>query len=237
MRLLPIALWSVIPRFELPIVFIFLYFINSSMEYLISIWWPSVSKIVQKHPGTRSSHCSYHFKTASNPVCLSEGATVTTGGGGLPIGQLHLQKCSLALAPLFQFSYSVQSVLSAQIYTHCSPSVCCVESVSHVNTDGYNLSERKLNMCQYYMHAFRLKGTAVLIICVINVNQQKMVNKCICNTPWHGSAPSQLVLVPSAGGGRSNKERLFLRSGEWALHTALTGIQKLIWSKERRIDD
>ncbi len=28
------------------------------------------------------------------------------------------------------------------------------------------------------MHAFCLKGTAVLIICVINVKQQKMLNKC-----------------------------------------------------------
>ncbi len=48
MRLLPLALWSVNPRFELPTVFIFKYFINPSMEYLIPIWWPSVSKIVQK---------------------------------------------------------------------------------------------------------------------------------------------------------------------------------------------
>ncbi len=29
-------------------VFIFVYFINLSMEYLIPIWWPSVTKIVQK---------------------------------------------------------------------------------------------------------------------------------------------------------------------------------------------
>ncbi len=67
-------------RFELPAVFIFKYFINPSMEYLIPIWWPSVSKIVQKHRGTRFSHCSCHCKTVSNSVCLSEGATVTKGG-------------------------------------------------------------------------------------------------------------------------------------------------------------
>ncbi len=36
------------------------------MEYLIPIWWPSVSKIVQKHRGTKFSHCSYYCKTASN---------------------------------------------------------------------------------------------------------------------------------------------------------------------------
>lgn len=51
----------------------------------------------------------------------------------------------------------------------------------HVNTVGYGLSERitggwKLNVCQYQMHTFRLKETAFLIICVINVNQQKMLN-------------------------------------------------------------
>ncbi len=49
-------------------VFIFLYFINPSMEYLIPIWWPSVSKIVQKHRRTRFSHCRCHCKTVSN--CL-----------------------------------------------------------------------------------------------------------------------------------------------------------------------
>ncbi len=64
---------------------------------------------------------------------------------------------------------------------------------------------------------------------------------CTCNNP-PGSTPPQLVLAPSgsrtrdsgAGGGRSNKEhqrqsleRLFLRSGEWGLHTALTGIHPL----------
>ncbi len=80
-RLLPLALWSVNPRFTLSTVFIFKYFINPSMEYLIPIWWPSVSKIVQKHNGTWFSHCSCHCKTVSNSVCLSEGATVTKGGG------------------------------------------------------------------------------------------------------------------------------------------------------------
>ncbi len=46
-RLLPLASRSVNPRFELPTVFIIKYFINPSMEYLIPIWLPSVSKIVQ----------------------------------------------------------------------------------------------------------------------------------------------------------------------------------------------
>ncbi len=59
------------------------------MEYLIPIWWPSVSKIVQKLRGTRFSRCSSHWKTVSNSVCLSEGATVTKGGRGLPIGKLN----------------------------------------------------------------------------------------------------------------------------------------------------
>ncbi len=81
MRLLLLALWSVNTRFELPTVFIFKYFINPFMEYLIPIWWPSVSKIVQKHRGTRFSHCSCHCKTVSNSLCLSEGATVTRGVG------------------------------------------------------------------------------------------------------------------------------------------------------------
>ncbi len=48
-----------------------------------------MSKIVQKDRGTRFSHCSSHCKTVSNSVCLSEGATVTKGGRGLPIGQWH----------------------------------------------------------------------------------------------------------------------------------------------------
>ncbi len=37
-------------------------FINLSMEYLIPIWWPYVSKIVQKLRGPRFSHCSCHCK-------------------------------------------------------------------------------------------------------------------------------------------------------------------------------
>ncbi len=74
----------------------FKYFINPSTEYLIPIWWPSVSKIVQKHCGTRISHCSFHCKTVSNYFCLSEGATVTKGGRGLPIGQLGLIKSVIA---------------------------------------------------------------------------------------------------------------------------------------------
>ncbi len=78
-RLLPLALRSVNPRFELHTVFILKYFINPSMEYLIAIWLPSVSKIVQKQRGTRFLHCSCHCKTVSNSVCLSEGATVTKG--------------------------------------------------------------------------------------------------------------------------------------------------------------
>ncbi len=32
------------------------------MEYLIPIWWPYVSKIVQKLRGPRFSHCSCHCK-------------------------------------------------------------------------------------------------------------------------------------------------------------------------------
>ncbi len=66
-RLLPLTLWSVNPCFELPTVFILKYFINPSMEYLIPIWWPSVSKIVQKHRGTRFSHCSCHCNTRFTP--------------------------------------------------------------------------------------------------------------------------------------------------------------------------
>jgi len=35
-------------------------------------------------------------------------------------------------------------------------------------------------MCQYYIHTFRLKVTAFKYISVIiNVNQQKMLNKCV----------------------------------------------------------
>ncbi len=48
MRLIPLALRSVNPCFELPTVFIIEYFINPSMEYFIPIWWPYESKIVQK---------------------------------------------------------------------------------------------------------------------------------------------------------------------------------------------
>ncbi len=47
-RLLSLASRSVNPRFELPTVFIIKYFINPSMEYLIPIWLPSVSKIVEQ---------------------------------------------------------------------------------------------------------------------------------------------------------------------------------------------
>ncbi len=74
MRLLPLALWSVNPCFELPTVFIIKYLINPSMEYLIAIWWPCVQNCAK-------THCSCHCKTVSNSVCLSEGATVTKGGG------------------------------------------------------------------------------------------------------------------------------------------------------------
>ncbi len=81
MRLLPLALRSVNPCLELTTVFIFKYFINPSMEYLISIWWHFVSKIVQKHCGTRFSLYSSHRKTVSSSVCLSEGAPITKGAG------------------------------------------------------------------------------------------------------------------------------------------------------------
>ncbi len=74
-----LALWSVNPCFELPTIFILKHFINPSMEYLIPIWWPSVSRIVQKYHGTRFSHCSCHCKTVSKSICLSKGATVTKG--------------------------------------------------------------------------------------------------------------------------------------------------------------
>ncbi len=72
-------------------------------------------------------------------------------------------------------------MLTAQKHTHSSPNVYRVESVSHVNTVAYGLSKCKqvsenLSVCQYYMHTFRLNGTAFLIICVINVNRQKMLN-------------------------------------------------------------
>ncbi len=40
-----------------------------------------------KHRGTWFSHSSCNCKTASNSVCLSEGATVTKRGQGLPMGQ------------------------------------------------------------------------------------------------------------------------------------------------------
>ncbi len=72
MRLLLLALRSVNSCFELPTVFIFTNFINPSMEYLIPIWWPSLSKIVQKHRGPRFSHCRCHCKTVSNSVCPRE---------------------------------------------------------------------------------------------------------------------------------------------------------------------
>ncbi len=80
MRLLPLILRSVIPHFELvkyPPYLLKKKYINPSMEYLIPIWRPSVSKIVQKHHGTRFSHRSCHCKQ----LFLSEGATVTEGGG------------------------------------------------------------------------------------------------------------------------------------------------------------
>ncbi len=99
-RLLLLPLRSVNLGFELPTAFIFKYFINPSMEYFIPNWWPSVSKIVQKHHGTRFSHCSCHCKTVSNSVCLSEGATVTKGGWGLPIGVCHIISHVIMLWPL-----------------------------------------------------------------------------------------------------------------------------------------
>ncbi len=63
------------------------------MEYFIIIWWPSVSKIVQKHRGTRFSRCSCHCKTVSNSVCLSEGATVTKGGRAGPPAFVFVYMC------------------------------------------------------------------------------------------------------------------------------------------------
>ncbi len=51
-----------------------------------------MSKIVQKHCGTRFSHCSSHCKTVSNSVCLSEGVTVTKGGAGLTDRSIGLRK-------------------------------------------------------------------------------------------------------------------------------------------------
>ncbi len=56
------------------------------MEYLIPIWWTSVSKIVQKHCGTRFSHCSGQCKQLH---LFIRGSKVTKcGGRGLPMGQL-----------------------------------------------------------------------------------------------------------------------------------------------------
>ncbi len=40
-----------------------------------------MSKIVQRHCGTRFSHCSSHCKTVNNSFYLSEGETVTKGAG------------------------------------------------------------------------------------------------------------------------------------------------------------
>ncbi len=96
---------------RIPIVIIIKYYINPSMEYLVPIWWPSVSKIVQKHYGTRFSHCCSHCKTVSNSVCLSEGATITKGGRGLPRGQfncsavLTLAICSLSSQELWHLFF------------------------------------------------------------------------------------------------------------------------------------
>ncbi len=64
----------------------------------------------------------------------------------------------------FFSSHTARDQFSVLKYTHSSPNVC---RVSHVNTVGYGLNERitggwKLNACQYYMHTFRLKGTAFL---------------------------------------------------------------------------
>ncbi len=60
------------------------------------------------------------------------------------IGEIALiEVLSLAHALLFQFSYTARSVLSA----HCSNTRTAVQMcrvrVSHVNTVGYGLSERK----------------------------------------------------------------------------------------------
>ncbi len=52
-----------------------------------------------------------------------------------------IEVLSLAHAPLLQFSYSTRSVLSDQIHTQQSNCLSC--RVSHINTVGYGLSERK----------------------------------------------------------------------------------------------
>ncbi len=91
-RLLPLVICKSSLR-RIPIVIIIKYYINPSMEYLVPIWWPSVSKIVQKHYGTRFSHCCSHCKTVSNSVCLSEGATITKGGAGLTYRSIQLFCC------------------------------------------------------------------------------------------------------------------------------------------------
>ncbi len=52
------------------------------MEYLIPIWWHSVSKIVQKHSWEGFHTAAVIVRKWATPfVCLSEGATVTKGGG------------------------------------------------------------------------------------------------------------------------------------------------------------
>ncbi len=79
-----------------------------------------MSKIEQKHCGTKFSHCSCHCMTVSISVCLTEGATVTRGAGltdrsiGASLGHV-VGSVSTTIPPSFKSlrltDWSAQSVL------------------------------------------------------------------------------------------------------------------------------
>ncbi len=64
MRLLPLALWSVNPRFELPTVFIFSYL--KVISYLVAFCVQNCAKTLWDKVFT----CSCHCKKVSNSICL-----------------------------------------------------------------------------------------------------------------------------------------------------------------------
>ncbi len=144
---------------------------------LVSVWQPQRMDRLPKHElviwnSDLSTQRVWDWVTGRPVFPGSHNSLSMIGGIAL------IEVLSLAYAQLLQFSYSARSVLTAQIHTQQSTCLSC--RVSHVNTVGYVLSERKQLgenwMCQYYMHTFRLKETVFLIICTINVNQQKMLN-------------------------------------------------------------
>ncbi len=147
------------------------------MEYLIPIWWPSVSKIVQKHRGTSFSHCSCHCKTVSNSVCPREQQQLR--GRGLPIGQLGYFNTVAAIV------FHVCGLKGPQIH-HIYPLECKLYQANPVKIHVFHATE-----CVFY-RGTTLKCDWASFGLILSSNRAGFVAKTW--QPCHGDLQYRMVL-------------------------------------------